>query len=76
MGSGQRISAGRSFLVSDFQHRNDGTRFHKEYASGLSSNPSGYAMKLGQFSHTAAMLTDTKHVIRSSHYSPSKPWLK
>ena len=34
--AGTRVNPARSFVVSEFAHRNDSPKFHKEFAAGIS----------------------------------------
>ena len=70
-----RVKPGRAFLISEFQHKLDGPKFHHEYAAGMSSNPTQYSKQMGQFQHHASVLPETKNVIRTYNFSPVKPWL-
>jgi hypothetical protein len=70
----KRVNPARNYVISDFQHRNNGHKFHKEYAAGIKASPGIYSQKMGQFNHAAATLTDTKHIIRSTRFAPAQAW--
>jgi hypothetical protein len=68
--AGSRVNPARSYVITEFAHRNDSHKFHTEFAAGIKNSPGQYSQKLGQFNHQAATYAGTKSIIRSTNFSP------
>ena len=76
--SDKKVTPHRSFVISEFYHRQNSPKFHSEFKQALEKNPTNiYSQKVGEFNHHAQQMPLMKNVIRNDRTLPNtKPWLK